>query len=215
MSKYLNIALIVIVLGLALSFIIKPAKKGLTPMSSTRSSTQPSPTPSIKSPQFKKAEQVIKAGKSYTATLHTSAGDIVIELSQDTPVTTNNFIFLAQEHFYDGVTFHRVIPGFMIQGGDPLGTGSGGPGYQFADEFKGAQTFAQPYLLAMANSGPNTNGSQFFITVAPTTWLDKKHTIFGTVVEGKAVVDKIIAVKTGPNNRPLEPVVITSIEIDE
>lgn len=174
----------------------------------------PSVTQSVKK-EYKQAEKVIKSGKSYTATLKTSVGDIVVELSQDTPITTNNFVFLAQEKFYDGVIFHRVIPGFMIQGGDPTGTGMGGPGYKFADEFLGEQNFDKPYYLAMANAGPGTNGSQFFITLAPTTHLNNKHTIFGQVTSGTDTVNKIAAGKTGSNDRPLEPVMIKSVEITE
>jgi peptidyl-prolyl cis-trans isomerase A (cyclophilin A) len=116
---------------------------------------------------------------------------------------------------YDGTVFHRIIPGFMIQGGDPLGTGTGGPGFRFEDEFHPELSFDRPYLLAMANAGPNTNGSQFFITVAPTTWLNFKHSIFGEVAdqESRDVVDAIAAVSTGQNDRPREDVVITSIDI--
>lgn len=208
MSKYLNLALVVIVLGLALSFIIKPAKKGTQPMPSAP--TQSTSIPQSK--QYKQAEQVIKAGKTYTATLHTSAGNIVIELSQDTPITTNNFVFLAQEKFYDGVIFHRVIPGFMIQGGDPTGTGTGGPGYRFNDEkFTGSYKRG---TVAMANAGPNTNGSQFFIMHADYD-LPPNYVIFGMTKSGLDVVDKIAAAETGANDRPKDPVKIESIDILE
>ena len=166
-----------------------------------------------------------------TATLHTNHGDIVIDLFEDqAPKTVANFVGLAngtQEYadpktgerttgkFYDGLTFHRVIDGFMIQGGCPLGTGTGGPGYQFADEFHPDLNFGKPYLLAMANAGPGTNGSQFFITVAPTPHLNRRHTIFGEVTDeaSKKVVDEIAAVPTGRMDRPVEPVVINSVEI--
>ncbi|MEE9963996.1 MAG: peptidylprolyl isomerase [Propionicimonas sp.] len=168
-----------------------------------------------------------------TATLHTNHGDIVITLYPDhAPKTVANFVGLAtgtQEYrdprtgqattgpYYDGLIFHRVIDGFMIQGGCPLGTGTGGPGYQFADEIHPELQFNRPYLLAMANAGPGTNGSQFFITLAPTRWLDRKHTIFGEVADeaSMAVVDEIGLVKTGAADRPVEPVVITSVEITE
>lgn len=162
--------------------------------------------------QYKQAGQVIKAGKTYTATIKTSAGDIVVELSKDTPVTINNFVFLSQEKFYDGVIFHRVIPGFMIQGGDPTGTGTGGPGYKFSDE-----KFAGEYkrgTIAMANSGPNTGGSQFFIMHADYP-LPPNYVIFGTTKSGLEVVDKIATAKTSASDRPVEPVTITTIEISE
>jgi peptidyl-prolyl cis-trans isomerase A (cyclophilin A) len=167
-----------------------------------------------------------------TATLHTNLGPIAITLFPDqAPKTVRNFVGLAEgtaewtdprsrqkttTPLYDGTIFHRVIPGFMIQGGDPLGSGRGGPGYTFADEFHPELAFNRPYLLAMANAGPNTNGSQFFITVAPTTWLNFKHTIFGEVADqpSRDVVDRIAAVSTGPQDRPAVDVVIESITID-
>ena len=166
-----------------------------------------------------------------TATLHTSLGDIVIELFPNhAPKTVENFVGLAtgakewtdprtgkksNEKLYDGTIFHRVISGFMIQGGDPLGQGFGGPGYQFADEFHGELQFDRPYILAMANSGPGTNGSQFFMTVAATAWLNRKHTIFGEVKDAasQAVVDKIGATATGAQDKPVTPVVINSVTI--
>jgi len=164
-----------------------------------------------------------------TATLNTSMGDIVIELfPNQAPKTVANFIELAtgakewldpnigekvKTNLYDGTIFHRVIPGFMIQGGDPLGSGMGGPGYNFADEFHGELNFDKPYLLAMANAGPNTNGSQFFITVAATAWLNRKHSIFGEVKDAASqkVVDAIATVKTGANDKPVQAVKINSI----
>ena len=166
-----------------------------------------------------------------TATIHTNLGDIKVTLFADqAPKTVRNFTGLAEgtkewtdprvrakstAPLYDGTIFHRIIPGFMIQGGDPLGTGTGGPGFRFEDEFHPELTFDRPYLLAMANAGPNTNGSQFFITVAATTWLNFKHSIFGEVAdqESRDVVDAIAAVSTGQNDRPREDVVITSIDI--
>jgi peptidyl-prolyl cis-trans isomerase A (cyclophilin A) len=164
-----------------------------------------------------------------TATLNTSMGDIVIELfPNQAPKTVANFVELAtgakewldpnigekvKTNLYDGTIFHRVIPGFMIQGGDPLGSGMGGPGYNFADEFHGELNFDKPYLLAMANAGPNTNGSQFFITVAATAWLNRKHSIFGEVKDAASqkVVDAIAAVKTGANDKPVQAVKINSV----
>ncbi|MCL3778538.1 MULTISPECIES: peptidylprolyl isomerase [unclassified Actinomyces] len=171
------------------------------------------------------------------ATLHTSLGDIRLELfPEQAPETVSNFVGLAtgtrswtdprsgeesSSPLYDGVIFHRVIPGFMIQGGDPLGTGTGGPGYVFDDEIDASLTFSAPYVLAMANAGrrmgKGTNGSQFFITTAPTEWLQGKHTIFGAVADdaSRAVVDAISAVATDPRDRPLEDVVITSVSVTE
>lgn len=130
--------------------------------------------------------------KKYTATLHTDKGDIILELFADkTPVTVNNFVFLAREGFYDGTMFHRVIADFMAQGGDPTGSGRGGPGYRFSDEFHPSLKHNKPGILSMANAGPNTNGSQFFITHVPTPWLDNKHSVFGQVVDGMKVLMSI------------------------
>jgi len=167
------------------------------------------------------------------ATLKTNHGDIVVHLFADhAPKTVANFVGLAegnQEYadpkskqkttgrFYDGLKFHRIISNFMIQGGCPLGTGTGGPGYTFKDEFHPELQFDRPYLLAMANAGPGTNGSQFFITLAPTAWLNNKHTIFGEVEddESRKVVDAVGAVSTGPGDRPVEPVVLESVKVEE
>ena len=137
----------------------------------------------------------IDTKKKHTATFETSRGSIVCELfTKDAPATVNNFVFLAREGFYDGTVFHRVINNFMIQGGDPTGTGRGGPGYRFEDELKNNPQRHQVGSLSMANAGPNTNGSQFFITHVVTDWLDGKHTVFGRVTKGQDVVD---AVKQG------------------
>jgi peptidyl-prolyl cis-trans isomerase A (cyclophilin A) len=165
-----------------------------------------------------------------TAKLRTSQGPIVLRLFPDhAPKTVQNFVELAEgtrewtnpvtrqtgrARLYDGTIFHRVIPDFMIQGGDPLGTGTGGPGYKFADEFHPDLQFDRPYLLAMANAGPGTNGSQFFITMGPTPWLTNKHTIFGEVIDGAGIVDAISRVQTGRNDRPAQDVVLESVEIE-
>jgi peptidyl-prolyl cis-trans isomerase B (cyclophilin B) len=134
----------------------------------------------------------IDANKTYAATFDTSRGKIVCDLfPKEAPNTVNNFVFLAREGFYDGTKFHRVIPDFMIQGGDPQGTGTGGPGYKFADETRGNPHKHQRGSLSMANAGPNTNGSQFFITHVKTDWLDGKHTVFGQVRSGQEVVDSV------------------------
>ena len=166
--------------------------------------------------QFKQAEQVIKAGKTYTATLKTDKGDIVIALdAAAVPKTVNNFVFLAEKHFYDNTIFHRVIKGFMIQGGDPTGTGTGGPGYHFADEpFTGAYSRG---TVAMANAGPNTNGSQFFIMQAD-TGLPQNYVIFGHVTSGMDVVDQIADAPMQPGGEgssPVTPVHILSATIVE
>jgi cyclophilin family peptidyl-prolyl cis-trans isomerase len=140
----------------------------------------------------KEPEMALDPKKSYTAVLHTDKGDINIELFVDkTPRTVNNFVFLAREGFYDGTLFHRVIADFMVQGGDPTGTGRGGPGYKFKDEFVSALRHDKPGILSMANAGPNTNGSQFFITHVPTPWLDGKHSVFGQVTGGLDVLFSI------------------------
>jgi peptidyl-prolyl cis-trans isomerase B (cyclophilin B) len=134
----------------------------------------------------------IDAKKSYVVTINTARGDIVLDLyPQYAPKTVNNFVFLTQEGYYDGVTFHRVISNFMIQGGDPTGTGRGGPGYKFEDETRGNPLIHEAGVISMANAGPNTNGSQFFITHGPQPHLDGKHTVFGKVTAGKDVVDAI------------------------
>jgi cyclophilin family peptidyl-prolyl cis-trans isomerase len=148
-----------------------------------------------------------------TTTIHTNHGAIEIELfDDDAPKTVENFLKLSRDGFYDGVIFHRIIPDFMIQGGDPTGTGSGGPGYQFEDEFNDHKVVRG--ALAMANAGPNTNGSQFFIvTTQAASWLDGKHTVFGQVTGGMDVVDAISDVPTGAGDRPLADVVIERVEV--
>ncbi|KNA91270.1 peptidylprolyl isomerase [Gordonia sp. 852002-50816_SCH5313054-c] len=170
--------------------------------------------------------------ETQTATIHTNRGDIVVDLfGNHAPKTVANFTGLAdgsKEYsepnasggnsgpFFDGSVFHRVIEGFMIQGGDPTGTGRGGPGYRFEDEFHPELSFDRPYLLAMANAGPGTNGSQFFITVGPTPHLNRRHTIFGEVTDpaSQQVVDAIATTSTDRADRPLDPVVIEKIEIN-
>jgi peptidyl-prolyl cis-trans isomerase A (cyclophilin A) len=167
------------------------------------------------------------------ATLKTNRGDIVVQLfANHAPKTVQNFVGLAEgtqdytvaqtgkktgDRFYDGLTFHRIIPNFMIQGGCPLGTGTGGPGYTFKDEFHPELSFDRPYLLAMANAGPGTNGSQFFITTAKTDWLNNRHTIFGEVAdeESRKVVDAISATPTGAGDKPVDPVVIESVTVEQ
>ena len=149
------------------------------------------------------------------ANFETSMGNFKVELFEaQAPNTVGNFVKLAEKNFYDGVIFHRVIDGFMIQGGDPTGTGRGGPGYQFADEIHPQLKHTSEGILSMANAGPNTNGSQFFITLVPTPHLDGRHTVFGKVVEGMDVVKKIGKTRTGPGDRPVTDVVMKSVRIE-
>ena len=174
----------------------------------------------------------VDSGKDLYATIHTSMGDVELKLfSKDAPKTVKNFVGLATGErewknpatgelkkgvpLYNGVIFHRVIPGFMIQGGDPLGVGRGGPGYTFEDEFQSGRTFDKVGILAMANSGPATNGSQFFITTSMPQHLNGRHTIFGEVVKGYEVVEAISKVQTGPGNKPLQPITINSITLSD
>ena len=158
-------------------------------------------------------EMIIDPQKKYTATISTDQGDIVIDLFADkTPQTVNNFVFLARQGFYNGTIFHRVIADFMAQGGDPTGTGRGGPGYKFKDEFHPKLRHDKPGVLSMANAGPNTNGSQFFITHVPTPWLDNKHSVFGEVVDG---LDVLLSIKPrNPQNPEYPGVQIKSITIN-
>jgi len=169
-------------------------------------------------------------GKDMIAVFETSQGTFKVKLfPQQAPKTVENFVGLAEgtkeftdpatgkptkKAFYNGLKFHRVIPDFMIQGGDPLGTGTGGPGYKFGDEFSKELRHNKPGLLSMANAGPGTNGSQFFVTVAATPWLDDKHTIFGEVIEGMDVVTGISKAKRGPIDRPVEDIVIKTLKIE-
>lgn len=170
-------------------------------------------------------------GKDMIATFETNKGTFKVKLfASQAPKTVENFVGLAEgtkeytdpktgkkakSHFYDGLKFHRVIPNFMIQGGDPLGTGTGGPGYQFGDEIVSELRHSKPGILSMANAGPGTNGSQFFVTVEATPWLDGKHTVFGEVTEGMDVVMQISKAKTAPGDRPVEDIVIKSLKISK
>ena len=159
-------------------------------------------------------ELTIDLSKTYTAKIDTSAGAVTFEFyAADAPKTVNNFVFLARDGFYDDVIFHRTIPGFMIQGGDPTATGTGGPGYRFRDEFHDKTTYSRG-TVAMANAGPNTNGSQFFIC-HDNVGLPNAYTIFGEVTDGLDVVDAIAQNPTGPQDRPIEPVTINSVTITE
>ncbi len=178
------IALSLVAVFAALSF----AQDAPSPQELCDAAEPAPPTPM----QFEQAEQVLEPDTDYRAILCTSAGAIYVNLYDEfADITVNNFVFLAQQGYYDSTTFHRVIPGFMAQGGDPTGSGRGGPGYRFGDETAGHLTFHRPFVLAMANAGPGTNGSQFFITTAPTPHLNGKHTIFGDVLIGQDVVEAI------------------------
>ena len=174
--------------------------------------------------------QYSELGDGLFADIQTSKGDIIVQLEYEkTPVTVANFVTLAEgtspfvadslkgKPYYDGIIFHRVIKDFMIQTGDPTGTGKGNPGYKFKDEFHPELQFDRPYLLAMANAGPATNGSQFFITTAKTDWLNNRHTIFGEVAdeESRKVVDAISATPTGAGDKPVDPVVIESVAVEQ
>lgn len=187
-----------------------------------------------KSPETKKVvekKKEAKKEKEMIAIFETNKGTFKVKLFADkAPKTVENFVGLAEgtkewsdpksnkkvkTPFYDGLKFHRVIPNFMIQGGDPLGTGTGGPGYKFEDEFNSSVSHSKPGMLSMANAGPNTNGSQFFVTVAATPWLDGKHTIFGEVTEGMDVVNAIAVAKTGGQDRPAEDIIIKHLKIEK
>jgi cyclophilin family peptidyl-prolyl cis-trans isomerase len=167
--------------------------------------------------KFDKAPEMgIDPKKKYTATLHTDKGDIVIRLHADkVPKTVNNFVFLARQGFYNDTIFHRVINDFMVQGGDPTGTGMGGPGYRFADEFHKDLRHDKPGVLSMANAGPNTNGSQFFITHVPTPWLDGKHAVFGQVVDGTSMKVLMSIPARDPQRVGSPAVKLVSVDITE
>ncbi len=167
-----------------------------------------------KANQKKQSEDTMSTNKNPVAMFTTSMGTFKVELFEDkVPITAGNFVKLAESGFYNGVIFHRVIADFMIQGGDPTGTGSGGPGYTIPDEFSPSLKHDGPGILSMANAGPNTGGSQFFITLKATPWLDGHHAVFGKVIENYDVVDAIGKVQTAAGDRPVTPVVIEKIEI--
>lgn len=204
---------------------VTPTRGAAVPAASAASASVPGAStgagaaasvPSASKKTYAKApDMTIDQNKSYTALIKTSMGDITVALNaKDAPLTVNNFVFLARDGFYDGLTFHRIIKGFMIQGGDPNGTGTGGPGYKFPDEpVKGKYEIGS---IAMANSGPNTNGSQFFICEGQNcTTLPPQYNLFGKVSAGQDVVSKIGSVQTGASDRPVQPVTIISITITE
>jgi peptidyl-prolyl cis-trans isomerase A (cyclophilin A) len=187
--------------------------------------------PALAETPKEKKSAMSKSEPGLYAKFETTEGNFTVRLfPEDAPKTVENFVGLAKGEkeftdpktrakvkrpLYNGLVFHRVIPEFMVQGGDPLGNGTGGPGYQFEDEFGSSRTFDKPGILAMANAGPNTNGSQFFITVAKTPWLNKRHTIFGEVVEGYDVVEKISKLDRDGNDRPVVPVLMNKVVIED
>ena len=178
------------------------------------SSPSPSTPPAPAAPDSTPQQSINK--KNSVAKFETSKGNFTVELFEDkAPITTKNFIDLVNKKFYDGLIFHRVIAGFMIQGGDPQGNGTGGPGYKIPDEFNADLKHDAAGILSMANAGPNTGGSQFFITLAPTPHLDKKHAVFGKVIAGLDVVQTIGKVKTTTNDKPVEDVVVKKITIEQ
>jgi len=189
---------------LCLIFFAGCAAKNPAPLGTTHT---PVPTPVI---EERKAPDVTNV------LIETTLGNIEVELyPQEAPKTVDNFVTLAKKGFYDGIIFHRVIPDFMIQTGDPTGTGRGGPGYQFADEFSPKLPHNKPGTLSMANAGPNTNGSQFFITVAATPWLDNRHSVFGQVTKGMDIVNAIVSVPRDGQDKPKTPVKMTKVTVLE
>jgi peptidyl-prolyl cis-trans isomerase A (cyclophilin A) len=208
-----------------------PAATPTQPAQQPAQPAQPAQPPAEPQAPLTGFQKAAMEGQPLFATLKTNQGTIVVRLfSKDAPKTVANFVGLASgqkqwmdprtgqkstQPLYDGTIFHRVIPGFMVQGGDPLGTGTGDPGYRFEDEFQSGRTFDKPGLLAMANAGRNTNGSQFFITVAATPWLNNRHTIFGEVLKGYEVVEKIVQLPRDPRDRPLQPVVVEKVTVSE
>lgn len=195
LPRVVSIVLMMVMVGL-----LGVACGGSPPESAPQPSPSPAPEPAVKPKKYDSPpEMMIDTGKRYIATIETEKGNLVLELfAADVPVTVNNFVFLSREGFYNGSTFHRVIPGFMVQGGDPTGTGMGNAGYRFDDEF--SEHKHEAGTLSMANAGPNTNGSQFFITFTPQSGLDGKHSVFGRLIEGTDVLESLTP--RDPNQNP-------------
>lgn len=213
MKNVLFILIVILIVGGVLFTLVTSGKQ---PTKDSSPATQTKETKPVSTKTYTQAPAVLpesdRIGKK--AKFDTNQGSFTISLFGDkAPKTVSNFITLAKDGFYNGLIFHRVIDGFMIQGGDPEGTGRGGPGYQFADEFDPSLTFAKPGMLAMANSGPNTNGSQFFITVAPYTAGNNHYSIFGEVVDGADTVVKISKAQRDSSDKPISQVVINKIDI--
>jgi peptidyl-prolyl cis-trans isomerase A (cyclophilin A) len=221
---------LLIIGGVGVAYVMNTNRPPSNPTQPSKNAAQSPPNPSQEAKNTAQPPSNPTRQPKY-AILNTSLGTIKCELYSDkAPKTVANFVGLAEgtkewtdprtkkkvkRRFYDDLTFHRVIPGFMIQGGDPLGNGTGDPGYKFEDEFAPGLTFDRPGRLAMANAGPNTNGSQFFITVAPTSHLDNRHTIFGQVVQGQDVANKIASVPRDARDKPLQPVIIKKVTIQQ
>ena len=212
MDKKVFLVILAVIVGLIIFFdysMKKSTTSDNSGISVTEQITQPpasEPTPPM----------TINAEMKYNAIISTDKGDIEVELfASEAPITVNNFVYLSRKGFYNGIIFHRVIKNFMIQTGDPLGNGSGGPGYAFEDEISKGRAFDKSGMLAMANSGPNTNGSQFFITHTATPWLNGHHTIFGKVTKGMDVVNTIATTQTSENDKPAVDINISKITINE
>lgn len=213
---YIVSVIIVLVVGGLIFLISSGGDEKSSPTVNKNETMKNSESESMSQKQYSKAPEILteaeRIGKK--ARFETNQGSFTITLFGDkAPKTVSNFIFLVKDGFYDDLIFHRVLADFMIQGGDPDGVGTGGPGYRFEDELDDSLTFSKKGILAMANSGPATNGSQFFITVAPTPHLNGLHTIFGEVIEGYDIVEKISKVQTGTSDKPADPVIITKIKI--
>ncbi len=214
MAKVAAAVVLVAVIVAAVLLVVNRQRSAATPETNEETGTHMPEDPAARNGMYTAPPPMtIDPQKRYIATIVTEKGDIVIELYADkAPKTVNNFVFLAREGFYDGTTFHRVIPGFMAQGGDPTGRGAGGPGYTFEDEFHPDLKHDGPGVLSMANAGPNTNGSQFFITFDATPWLDGQHTVFGHVIEGMDVLFSISPRDPQTATKPGDKIITIRIE---
>ena len=213
-ARVVAVLVLVAVIVAAVLLVVNRQRSAATPETNEETGTHMPEDPAARNGMYTAPPPMtIDPQKRYIATIVTEKGDIVVELHADkAPKTVNNFVFLAREGFYDGTTFHRVIPGFMAQGGDPTGKGTGGPGYTFEDEFHPDLKHDGPGVLSMANAGPNTNGSQFFITFDATPWLDGHHTVFGHVIEGMDVLLSISPRDPQTATQPGDKIITIRIE---